>query len=132
MTLGTLIAVAAILSFLAYRSIYYAMKLLAGVAWIGVMLFWMQTPPSSITKGQPVDVVAIMLFGVASLSFILWPWLNTHKHGNEEGASFHISLDRLFGREEPPPSHNQSRQDRVANYEERLRLARNGVRRREY
>jgi hypothetical protein len=128
MTLGTLLAAAAILSFLAYKSSYYAMKLLAGVAWIGVMLFWMKTPPSVITKGDSVDVVMQFLFGIAAFAFITWPWFNTKKNGNEEGAGFRISVDRLFGREEDKSRISPSRETRIAAYRERLRRAGNGER----
>jgi hypothetical protein len=120
--------VAGILSFLAYRSSYYIMKIIAAIGWVAVMLYWMQNPPSAIVRGTPADTAVIMLLGVVALAFLMWPWFMTHTNGNEVGSGFRINMDRLLGREESEPRRSPDRAERVAAYRERLRRADKGER----
>lgn len=61
MTLLALFTFCGILSFLALRSSFGALKLLAGLSWFGMLAFWVTYPPAVITAGDAPHVAIILV-----------------------------------------------------------------------
>ncbi len=123
MTLLAIIGVATVLSFIGVK--YTQMRLIAGMAWWFVAVYWVYSPPSAIAKGSPPDVFAIVLFIAAGAIMLFWPFFSSRVNGVESGSGLRVSIDRLLGRQERAPrvSPNQARYNRNAAYRDRVNRA---------
>lgn len=65
-----IIALCGILSFLSIRSNFYPLKWVTGFSWLGLMVYWLTTPP--VVKGTPTDVIFMLVFLMLGLLFLLW------------------------------------------------------------
>jgi len=125
MTLAILLVFAGIMSFIAARSSYWVLKFLAGLSWWGVAAFWISTPPASITPGTPVDVIMIVLWFAAGLSFMVMTfWYTKTEEGQEVGRGFRLP----FQKPPEPSAPIQTRKDRAAAYQNRVNKALRGDR----
>ena len=135
MTLIAFLIFAGILSFLGIRSSYYILKFLAGLAWWALALYWINSPPSTITKGSSVDTVVVVLLFIIGLAFMFMTfWTSKVSNGQETGGRLRLPFMKTDEQEEElrrgqtPP-----RQERNAAYAQRVRRALGGrIERRKY
>lgn len=70
MTLGGMLFLAFILSYLAFRSSFKPMRFVAGFAWVAVLIYWIASPPSAVTAGSAahVAVMLVLIFAAFAVS----------------------------------------------------------------
>lgn len=136
MTLIGFFIFAGIMSFLGAKSTYYILKFLAGVSWWALAMYWINSPPSTITKGSAIDTVVIVLFFIIGIAMMFMPmWYEKQTNGGVEGR-FKIRWPQMLGgtseeEENAPPA--PTRSERTADYATRVNRALRGeTRRRRY
>lgn len=124
-----LLVMAFVLSFLGLRSPNILLKVLAGIAWVGLGVYWTNNTPASITKGSSTDTIIMVVLYFAGIAFMLSPFFTTRKNGVETGGGFRVNMDRLMSREDRETSKNPDRHSRNSAYEDRIQEALHGRRR---
>lgn len=71
MTLAILLGLACIISYLSFYNTFPLLKLGAGVAWIGVFLYFKGNPPDVIPEGSAVHIVIMLVIIVMALAIML-------------------------------------------------------------
>lgn len=129
MTLLAFILFAGVMSFLGIRSTYWILKILAGFSWFAVMVYWLNSPPSSVTKGSSIDTVVIGLLVVIGVAFLLMPlWYSKTINGQEVGRGFTLPFGKS-PEERERMRYRPTRQERSEAYRNRVSGALKGERR---
>ena len=121
MTLGTLIIIVGVISFLAIRSSFNVFKFIAGLLWLGLDIYWYGGgQPAGITAGTPADLFFMLGMLVFAVGFMLYAF----RSENGQGRMFRISLGRLMGNaDQMTPSGREARRERNAAYRDRVNRA---------
>ncbi len=89
MVSAALIAIAGILVFAGLKTTFYIIKILAGLAWIGLFAWWQISPFT--TAGSPAHVIVLMVVLFAGIACFFWPmWETKFKNGQERGGRFRL------------------------------------------
>ncbi len=120
------------ISFVAAKSSYYIMKVIAGLIWWAIAMYWMGNAPASIVKGSYVDVTITTILWFVGIAFMFMTfWYSKNENGQEVGRGFKVTISRLLGKEseEKKPSYfSGSHEDRAMRHEERVNAALRGER----
>jgi len=135
MILFALFILCGILSWLAIRSTFQLFKLLAGIGWIAILIYWISTPPSTITAGSAAHIAVMLVLIVAAIAI---PLLGLGRDISQQ-KSFKSGLDGTsstssfshfsfrtpnFGKEENPSVERKQKFGNDADeYRENLRRA---------
>lgn len=118
----TIVALLAVFAYGAYRSTYYILKFLTGVAAWGLMAYWISSPISDVTY---VNDIIIVLLGGAGLAFFFMPaWFPQKNNGR---GGFSVRIPRFLGgqsEEEESETlriNSRTRRDRNGDYADRVR-----------
>jgi vacuolar-type H+-ATPase subunit I/STV1 len=87
----------AIISFIAFRSTFFGLKLLAGMSWIAFIVYWVSNPlPTEFPQGEgahtAILVIAIGFGLMIVLSGLFRGIQRTERWENGEETSSHLSL----------------------------------------
>ncbi len=123
MTIYVIAGLAIFTSFMAIKSSYWVLKFLAGAFWVGVATFWKMYLPATITAGNALDkIILIILVGMAVAFFVMPFWYTESKNGNEVARGFKMTLSRLSGNDEEEVPEEDWR-DRAIAHERRVKAA---------
>lgn len=119
-----------ILSYLAIRSSFFGLKLVAGMAWIAFVVYWKSNPPTIVTEGSP-EHTAIMIVAIGFALMIVLSGLGrgiqrTEKWGTgtQQSEGFHFKLpDWMNMSEDTPEERTRNTNEALDNYRETLRRA---------
>ena len=92
MYFGVLVLLAVVVSFISIKTSYYLLRFLAGVAWIGLAIYWNAEP--IFATGSDTHTIFYLLFwglGIGMMFMIMW------RTSKDDGGSFNIRVPRVFG-----------------------------------
>ncbi len=127
-----IIGFAAIMSFVAFKSNFFGLKLLAGMVWFPMVFLYIQSnPPAGITEGSGVHTAMLVIsvgFGLMIvLSGLGRGITRSRKWGNSEevmGGGFQWKLpDWMKFNEDEPKKRARNTEQELMNYRETLRRA---------
>lgn len=132
MTLIALFIFSGILTFIAVRSSYWILKVLAGLVWFAIDSYWVTNPPSSITIGSSTHVIIMFLLGAIGIALAFMPfWYTRNENGNEVAKGFRRFLAGVSKEEEESERYKPTRRERNSAYRDKINDAIEGrVRRR--
>lgn len=130
-----IIAICAILLWVAKSTSFYIFKFLAGVAFIGLHAWWTANPIGG-DASSPVQTIFLMLTMVVGVSCGFWAFwdVRASKNGQETGGRFRMPFMPTDEQEEEERQRNNSpsRAERNAIYRSRVDNALRGRTKRRY
>ncbi len=132
MTSAGIIAICGILTFIASRSSYDLWKVLAGVAWSGLLAWWIKTPIGG-DATSPEQTIMLLLSLFAAVACFFWAfWVKQMKNGVESGGKWRLPFMQSEEDEELSAQQRRlpTRTERTTAYRNRLNAALRGERRR--
>jgi len=135
MVLIALFALAVGVSWMASRSTYYLLKILAGVAWIGVATYWNNNPtPLFAFDSAGHTIFYILFWGLAVAMFFMPMWYSKTNASGEKTGRMNIRLPQFLGGQSEVDELKERQRmattsfDRRDTYRKRLNDALNGRR----
>lgn len=132
MTSAGIIAICAILTFAGLKTTYYIIKVLAGVSYFGLGVWWVQNPLGG-DPTQPAQTVMVLLAFVAGIAMFFMPmWYSKFNNGQEVEGRFRLPFMHNDDEEELERQrrHLPNRSERVDAYLNHLDATMRGERRR--
>lgn len=132
--IAVILGFCAILSFVAYKSNFFGLKLLAGMSWFGFVIWWKDAPIAEIIQGSPTHT-AIMVIAIGFGLMIVLSGLGRgiSKKQRTMNGNFEIQSEGEFqlqtpnwiknvfsNQEEKPEMKRIARENKLLNYEDRL------------
>ena len=133
MTSAGIIAICAILFFISLRSSFWIFKVLCGISFIGLFVWWIANPIGD-DASSPAQTIMLMLTFITGVSCWFWGFWTTKTSNGKETGKFRIPfVSPSEEEEERRRSRQPSRQERNSVYYQRVRGAlRGGGRGRRY
>jgi len=130
MTLLGILAFCGIMSFIALRSNFFGLKLVAGMSWFAFFMFFKNNPPSMISEGNP-EHTAILIIAIGFGLMIVLSGLGrgiqrSQKWGEgfEQSEGFQWKLPSwLKASEDEPEQRTRATDEALRDYRETLRRA---------
>jgi len=122
-----ILAIAAIMSFVAFRSAFFGLKLMAGMMWFVVFIFLLTAPPTGIEEGTGLQV-ALMLVSIGFGVMIVLTGLGkgVRRSQDQSGAfsasseGFKFKIPDFLKNNDSPEARRTSIRERNDEYEDKL------------
>lgn len=125
MTLIAVLLFCGVMSFIALRSSFFGLKLVAGISWFTFFIYFKTTPPSIITEGSAAHTAILVTaigFGIMIILAGLGRGIQRTEKWNEKGETqvsegFNFKLpDWLNASEDSPEARKQKTDENLAEY----------------
>ena len=129
MVLIALFMLVGILSYLSVRSALFAFRIVCGLGWAALTIYWHYDLPSGIAQGSPADTAVMLVFGLIALVMIIYSFGDESSKSKQGRNS--SSATRTFsigGRGEPKQKPTNWREG-AENYRQRSQEVIEGRRR---